>query len=104
MPLGLQVGIDLGVMDHFAEEEDAAAGIFVDGAEGDIDGVFHAVTKSEMPGEVDVDGPEVEQGRGEILFHFVLLLTPVLDSGDQGAAIDDGISKFFISNRKGTLY
>jgi hypothetical protein len=93
--LGLEVGVDLGVMDHFAEEEDAAAGVFAGGAEGNFDGVLHAVTESEVAGEIDVEGSEVEEGRGEILFHFVLLLTPVLDSGDQGAAVDDRDVKIF---------
>jgi hypothetical protein len=48
-----------------------------------------------VAGEIDVEGSEVEEGRGEILFHFVLLLTPVLDSGDQGAAVDDRDVKIF---------
>jgi hypothetical protein len=92
---GLQVGIDLGVMDHFAQEEDAAAGVLVDGAEGYLNGVLHAVTKSEVAGEEDVEVTEVEEGRSEIFFHFIRVLPPVLDSRDQGAAIDDGDVKIF---------
>ena len=92
---GPEVGIDLGVMDHFAEEEDATAGVFVYRAEGDLDGVLYSVTKSKVTGEVDVEGAEVEQGRGKILFHFIAFFPPVLDSGDQGAAVDDGDVKIF---------
>jgi hypothetical protein len=48
-----------------------------------------------MPGEVDLQVAEVEQGRREILFHFILLLSPVLDGRDEGAAIDDGDIEIF---------
>ena len=54
---GQEVGVDLGVVDHFAEQEDAFAGVFVDGAEGDLDGVFDAVAEAEVAGEVDVRPP-----------------------------------------------
>ena len=56
-PQGLQVGIDLRVMDHFAQEEDAAAGVVVGGAERDLDGVLHPITESEVAGEVDAKAP-----------------------------------------------
>jgi hypothetical protein len=85
----LQVGVDLGVVDHLAEEEDGAAGVFFDGAKGDFDGVLDSIAEPEMPGEVNLQVAEVQQGRREILFHFILLLSPAFDGRDEGAAIDD---------------
>jgi len=60
---GQEVGVDLGVVDHFAEQEDAFAGVFFDGAERDLNGVFDTVAEAEVAGEVDV---EAAVGAGRI--------------------------------------
>ena len=40
-----------------------------------------------MPGEIELHAAQVEKGRSKILFHFILLLTPGLDGGDQRAPV-----------------
>ncbi len=89
-PVRQQVGIHLRVMDHFAEQVDPFAGVFLHRAEGDLDRVLHAIAKPEMPGEEDLQGAHVEPGGTEIFFHPVRLFPFFLDRGDQGAAVNDG--------------
>ena len=75
--------------------------IFFDGAEGDLDGVFDAVAETEMAGEVDVQGAEIEQGGGEVFFQLILLPAFVFNGSYEGAAIGDGNVEL-LHDRKGT--
>src|SRR5580692_5544000 len=92
---GPEVSINLRVMDHFAQEEDAAAGVFAGRAEGDLDGVLYSVAESEVACEVDSNGPQVERRRRKVFLHFVFLSAPVLDGGDESAAVSYGDIKIF---------
>ena len=86
----LQVCVHLLVVDHFAEQEDPFAGILFNGTESDVDRILHTVTKTEMAGQVDLHGTEIEQGGTEILLHPVLLFAAALYRTDQRTAVYDG--------------
>jgi hypothetical protein len=48
---------------HFAEQEDALARVLLNGTESNVNGILHAITKTEMTGQVNPQWTKVEQGR-----------------------------------------
>jgi len=86
----LQVGVDLGVVDHLAEQENAGPRVFFDCPESNLDGILHPIAKPEVPGEVYLQIPQVQMCRAEILLQLVLFLTLLLDGADQRAAVNNG--------------
>jgi hypothetical protein len=54
-------------VDHLAEEEYAAAGIFIERAVADLNGVFNAITKSEMTCEIKCYRTEIQTAGAEVL-------------------------------------
>ena len=47
-----EVCINLGVMNHLTQQEYPFARIFFNGAKGNVDGIFHTVTKTKMTRKV----------------------------------------------------
>jgi hypothetical protein len=75
----LQIVVYFLVVDHLAEEEHTLIGVFFEGAVADLDGIFHAVAKTEVAGDIEDHRAEVEYGRGEILLAQILYASRFLD-------------------------
>jgi hypothetical protein len=87
--MGNQVGIHLGIMDHFTEQEDSFSWIFLDRSKGDLNRIFHPITKTEMSCEIDLQTAEIQKGRREVLFHPVSFLPLFLNRGDQRTPVNN---------------
>lgn len=83
----MQVLIDLGIVDHFAQQENAFARIFFDGTESNFNGVLYSITEAEMPGQVYLNRTKIEEGGGKIFFQLILLFPAVLDITDQATSV-----------------
>ena len=114
-PMLLQVGIHLGVVDHFTQQENALTGVFLHASVGNFNSILHPIAEPEMPGQVDLNGPEVEQRGGEVFLKFIVCLAPGLDGRNQraavkgrniellhGAKIDGGAEASFLFSNKPT--
>ena len=88
--MGLEVLVDLGIVDHLTEEKDPFAGVFFYGPESDLNSIFHTIAKAKMPGQPDPQRPKIKQGGAEIFFHFIQFLPLFLDRTDQRAPVNDG--------------
>ena len=84
----LQVAVDRGVVDHFAEEEDPFVAVLGQRPIGDLDRVFHAETEAEVPGQNEAHRPEVEHRRQMILLARVLELAGFLDPRNHRAFVE----------------
>ena len=68
MPMSLELVVDLGVVDDFAEEIDVVALEDLGGGVGEVDGALDAVTKAEGLGQLDGEavGGEVRLGVAQV--------------------------------------
>lgn len=55
-----ELAIDFGVVDDFADEEDALIGEDAAGGVGEVDGAFDSIAEAELLGEADGGGAEGE--------------------------------------------
>jgi len=85
--LGLEVRIDLRVVDHLAEEPQPFAGVFRHGLVGDLDGVFHPEAESEMAGKNETHCSEIQHRRRQIPLPRVRHLAQGLDLPDDGRTV-----------------
>ena len=60
-----------------------------------VDGILHAVAKSEMPGQFETNWAEVEYRRPEISFTRISGLARTLDGGDNWASVKVGYFELF---------
>jgi hypothetical protein len=77
-------------MNHFTQQENIFTGVFFNSPECNINGILHPVTKPEMPGKVNLQGAEIEQGGAEVFLHFIGGPALLFNSADQGAAVNEG--------------
>ena len=79
--------VHLLVVDHLAEQVHALIGVFLQRFIADLYGVLHTIAKSKMTGDVKLNGTEVQNGRGKILFAQVFQTSPLLDLSGDGRLI-----------------
>src|SRR5450432_449369 len=99
-PSFFQIIIHLRIMNHFAEKKNGFSRIFFNCSESDVNGIFNTIAKSEMPGQVDMQEPEIKQGRRKIFFHPVFRPPFILDGRDERTAISRWDLKSFHSAAK----
>jgi hypothetical protein len=63
----LQIIVNFLIVDHLAQQKNPSTPIFFQCSVADLDGIFDAVTKSEMAGEIKNNRTKIENGGGEIL-------------------------------------
>src|SRR5690606_1133178 len=71
----LEVFIYIRVVDHFAQQKDPLARVFINGAKSDLDGIFNTIAKSKMACQINVQITQVKQGGAEVFFHLMWLFT-----------------------------
>ena len=86
----LQILIDLRVMDHLAEEEDALIRIFIQCTVADFNRILHSITKAKVSGEVKAYRAEVQHGRCKVLLPQIFGSAQLLDATDQGRPVMGG--------------
>jgi hypothetical protein len=77
-------------MDHLTQEEDPFPRIFFYGFKGDLDGVFHAITKSKMPGQEELQCTQIDAGWRKIFLELIICFSLLFDSRDQGTPVGSG--------------
>jgi hypothetical protein len=75
------------VVDHFTQQENTFARIFFDGSEGNLNGIFDAVTKTKMTWKYKTDTAEIQNGWGKILLSRIELLAPLFYFADNSRTI-----------------
>ena len=91
----LEVVVHFLVVDHLAKEVNIFPNTLFQRFVTDLDGIFHTITKTEMPGQNKLDGAKVEHRRGKILFAQVLSPARLFDLAcDRRTVIDWYIELF----------
>ena len=85
--LGLEIRIDLRVVDHLAQEPQPLAGVFRYSLVGDLNGVFHPKAESEMAGKDEAHRSEIQHRRRQIPLPRVRHLAQGLDLPDDGRTV-----------------
>ena len=83
----LEVGVDLRIVDHLAQQPQAFAGVLRHRFVGDLDGILHAKAESEMAGKNEADGPEVQDAGPEVPFPGIPQFPESLDLADDGRPV-----------------
>ena len=97
-----QIGVYVGVMNHFTQQKNALIRILGDGFVGNLDRIFDPITKPKMPGNVEPNRPKIEQAGREITLEFVAFPPKLFQGRDNGASIVVGdIERFH--GRKSTV-
>ena len=79
-PALLQVPVNIGIVDHLAEEKHAAVGVGFQRSIGNIHSVFHAETEAKVAGQNKAYGTEIEHGWEQIPLAWVLHLACLFDA------------------------
>jgi hypothetical protein len=85
-------------MDHLAEQVHILILIFFQGPVADLDGVFHTITKTEMPGKKKLHRPKVKNGRRKILLAMVFGFARFFYSSGDGRSVVNRYFKFLNGN------
>jgi len=83
------------VMDHLTEQIDIFIRIFFQCTITDFNRILHAVAKTEMPCDIKLNRPKIQQGRTEVLLAQILLSAQFLHLSNEGGFIMVGDIELF---------
>jgi hypothetical protein len=75
-----EIVVDFLIMDHLTQEEHTFVRIFLKRFVTYLDGVFHAIAESKVPGDIKFNRAKIENRRCEVLLPKIIQSSGLFDS------------------------
>ena len=83
----LQIRVHIGVMNYLAQEENALIRVFGNSPISNFDGVFHTITKPEMPRYQKTNRPKIERCGCKVAFQLIFPPPMFFQRRNNGASV-----------------